>query len=283
MKNHQKVVDVPFSPEQLKRTEDEIVREARRTLIGRRFINVFGPLGPGVESISFDTYPKDEIAEIHVEGRNDPSPIGAHTAEEYRRIPLIYKDFLLHWRDLQWSRDTGTPIDAGNAIMATHVVAHREDDLIFNGQAELGIPGLLHAPGANHVKGKDWKKFGAAFQDVVAAIEGLQKNGHHPPFAIVLSTDAFSSLVKAGSESPVLEVDQIAKMCGDGVFQTHVLPPKTAVLVSTGDQNFDIAVAEDLSLAYLGPRDMNHAFRVYESLVLRVKRPKAICVLQVGG
>lgn len=283
MKNHQKVVDVPLSPEQLKRTEEEIVREARRTLIGRRFINVFGPLGSGVESISFDTYPKDEIAEIHVEGKSDPSPIGAHTAEEYRRIPLIYKDFLLHWRDIQWSLDMGTPIDAGNAILATHVVAHREDDLVFNGHAELGIPGLLHAPGANRVKGRDWKKFGAAFQDVVGAIEGLQKSGHHPPFAIVLSADAYSSLVKAGSESPVLEVDQIGKMCADGVFQTHVLPAKTAVLVSTGDQNFDIAVAEDLGLAYLGPRDMNHAFRVYESLVLRVKRPKAICVIQVGG
>ena len=37
MKNHQKLVDVPFSPDQLKRIEDEIVREARRTLVGRRF------------------------------------------------------------------------------------------------------------------------------------------------------------------------------------------------------------------------------------------------------
>jgi uncharacterized linocin/CFP29 family protein len=90
-------------------------------------------------------------------------------------------------------------------------------------------------------------------------------------------------LIKAGSESPVLEIDQIAKLCSDGVFQTHVLPERTAVLVSTGDQNFDIAVAEDLTLSYLGPREMNYAFRVYESLVLRVKRPKAIATIKIGG
>lgn len=282
MKNYQKLMDQPLSPEQLKRLEDETVREARRTLVGRRFINVYGPLGPGVEAISFDTYKKDEFAEIHLEGQVDPNPIGAHTAEEYRRIPIIFKDFLLHWRDVKWSQDVGAPIDAGNAILATHFVSHREDDLIFNGYSELGITGLVNAPGANKLKGKDWKKFGVPFQDILAAIDLLQKNNHHPPYALTLSTDAFSALIKAQGDAPVLEVDQIAKLCTDGVFQSHILPEKTAVLVSTGDQNLDIAIAEDLSLAYLGPRDMNYGFRVYESLVLRVKRPKSICVIQFG-
>ncbi|MBI2901645.1 MAG: bacteriocin family protein [Planctomycetes bacterium] len=283
MKNHQKVVEVPLSEAQLKRIQDEIVREARRTLVGRRFINVFGPIGAGVESISFDSYKRDEAAEIHLEGQADPNPIGAHTAEEYRRIPLIYKDFLMHWRDVKWSQDTGSPVEAGNAILATHFVAHREDDLLFNGHAPLGITGLANAPGANRVKGGDWKKCGAAFQNVLSAVDLLQKSNYHPPYAITLSVDSYNALIKAERETPVLEIDQIARLCTDGVFQSHVLPEKTSVLVATGDQNLDIAVAEDLSLAYLGPRDMNYAFRVYESIVLRVKRPKAICVVQTGG
>jgi uncharacterized linocin/CFP29 family protein len=156
VKPYQKNVELPLSEAQLKRIESEVVREARRTLIGRRFINVFGPLGAGVESISFDTYKKDEVAELHLEGQADPSPIGAHTAEEYRRIPLIYKDFLMHWRDVKWSQDMGSPIDAGNAILATHFVSHREDDLIFNGDAKLGITGLVNSPGSNQAKGGNW-------------------------------------------------------------------------------------------------------------------------------
>ncbi len=283
MKAYQKLAEIPVTPDQLKRIQDEIVREARRTLIGRRFISVFGPLGAGVESISFDSYKKDEVAEIHLEGQADPSPIGAHTAEEYRRIPLIYKDLLMHWRDVKWSQDTGSPIDAGNAVLATHFVAHREDDLIFNGHEALGITGLVNAPGSGRVKGGNWKKIGIAFQDVLSALDLLQKNNHHPPYAITLSSDAYNSLIKTGSDSPVLEIDQISRLCTDGVFQSHLLPERTAVVVSTGDQNLDIAVAEDLSIAYLGPRDMNYAFRVYESLVLRVKRPKAICAVAIGG
>ena len=282
MNDHQKLVDMPLSEDQIKSVEDQVVREARRTLVGRRFINLFGPLGAGVESISFDTYNRDQVAEIDLEGKRDPDPIGAHTEEQYRRIPLIYKDFVLHWRDVKLSQDIGAPIDTGNAALASHFVAHREDDLIFNGHKKLEISGLLSVQGTNKVKGQSWKKFGAAFDDVSTAIGVLLENNHHPSYALTLSTDAYSSLIKAKSDSPVLELHQIRQLCTDGVFMTHVLPPKTAVLVSTGDPNFDIAVAEDLSLAYLGPSQMNYAFRVYESLVLRVKRPKAICVIQIG-
>ena len=283
MSAHQRLVEMPLAEAQLKRVQDEVVREARRTLVGRRFINVFGPIGAGVESISFDTYKRDDVAEIHLEGERDPNPIGAHSEEEYRRIPLIYKDFVLHWRDVKWSQDMGAPLDAGNAILASHFVARREDDLIFNGHRKLGISGLLNVAGSQKIKGKNWKKFGAAFEDIYAGMQRMLKANHHPPYALTLSTDAHSNLIKAKSQSPVLEIEEISRLCTDGVFMTPALPPRTAALVSTGDQNFDIAVAEDLSVAYLGSEQMNYAFRVYESLVLRVKRASAICVIQLSG
>jgi uncharacterized linocin/CFP29 family protein len=174
------------------------------------------------------------------------------------------------------------PIDPGNAMMAAHFVAHREDDLIFNGCKDIGVTGLVSSPGVNQLKGGDWNNFGNALKDVLAGIELLQKHNHHFPYALALSRDAYSSLIKSNKESPVLELDQVSRLCLDGVFQTSALSEKTAVLVSTGEQNLDIAVAEDFSIAYLGPRDMNYLFRVYESLALRVKRPKAICVIKLA-
>lgn len=274
---------VPLSDPQLTRLQAEIVREARRTLVGRRFINVFGPLGAGVESISFDTYDEDENAEIHLEGQSDPKRVRAHTAEEYRRIPLIYKDFFLHWRDIKWSQDLNAPIDAANAIMAAHAVAHREDELIFLGHDELKITGLLNVPGSHKLDFSNWNEFGASFNDLLKAVNLLKKNNHHSPYAVALSTDAYYSLIKGDRNTPFLELDQIQRLCTDGVFESSAIPARTGVLLSTGDQNFDIAVAEDLSLAYTGSKDMNHGFRVYESLVLRVKRPKAICVFKLAG
>ena len=44
-------------------------------------------------------------------------------------------------------------------------------------------------------------------------------------------------------------------------------------------QNFDLAIAQDLITAYMGNEGLDHLFRVMESLVLRIKRPGAICVL----
>lgn len=38
----------------------------------------------------------------------------------------------------------------------------------------------------------------------------------------------------------------------------------------------DLAVAQDMITAYVGPEGMDHRFRVLESLVLRVKQPGAI-------
>lgn len=281
MKSYQALSSMVLDDSQVGAIKKAIVSEARRTLVGRKFINVFGPLGAGVESISFDRYEDDDLAEIHLEGKADPKPIGAHFSEQYLRVPLIFKDFILHWRDVKWGQDMKAPIDAGNAALAAHFVAHREDDLIFNGCKELGVQGLLTSPGIHQIKGGDWNKFGTGLAAILAAIDLLQKHQHHFPYALALSRDAYSSLIKSNRESPVLELDQVSRLCQDGVFQTSALPEKSAVLVSTGEQNFDIAVAEDLSLAYLGPRDMNYLFRVYECLALRIKRPKAICVIKL--
>ena len=37
---------------------------------------------------------------------------------------------------------------------------------------------------------------------------------------------------------------------------------------------------QDIVTAYLGPEEMDHRFRVLETLVLRVKQPGAVCVFE---
>ena len=56
--------------------------------------------------------------------------------------------------------------------------------------------------------------------------------------------------------------------------------PFFTLILATGSQNFDLAVAQDLTVAYLGPDKMNHPYRVLESVYLRIKRPGAICTLE---
>ncbi|MBX3076521.1 bacteriocin family protein [Candidatus Obscuribacterales bacterium] len=278
-KSHQRLSELPLSPEQANAMLQAAVMEVRRTVVARKLMALFGPLGAGTETVSLETIKKDSPAEIDLEGKPDPSPIGAHEKETYVRVPLIYKDFILHWRDVKYSQDTRSPLDNANAVRAAHQVGDAEDALLFNGNAELGIHGLLNCPGSQSVQGGDWSKAGDPVRDVYAALKKLLDAEHHFPYVLLTSVDMYEQLLKPVKESPVLELEQLSKLCSDGVLWSPQVPPKTAALLSTGSQNFDIAVAEDLSIAYLGPSDMNYRFRVYESLVLRVKRPTAICVI----
>ncbi len=279
-KTHQRLTELPLTQQQADRMLQEAVQEVRRTVVARRLVALFGPLGAGVESVPLETIGKDDRAEIDLEGKPDPRPIRTHETERYIRIPLIYKDFFLHWRDVTWSQDMGAPLDPTNAVRAAHQVGHAEDNLLFNGSKDMGIHGLLNSPGSLSVDGGDWKKAGAPVKDVYAAISKLLDSSHHFPYALVASVDMYETLLKPVKESPVLELEQVNKVCGDGVHWSPQIPAGTAAVISTGPQNFDIAVAEDLQIAYLGPSDMNYRFRVYESLVLRVKRPTAICVIK---
>jgi uncharacterized linocin/CFP29 family protein len=52
------------------------------------------------------------------------------------------------------------------------------------------------------------------------------------------------------------------------------------LLLSLGAWNFDMVVGQDATVAYMGNEALDHLFRVFETLALRVKRPGAVCVLR---
>ncbi|MBI4511483.1 MAG: bacteriocin family protein [Deltaproteobacteria bacterium] len=280
MHAYQKNVDYPLTEAQTQRLTSEMLREMRRNLTARRFIDVFGPLGAGLETVSYETYGEDAMAEVDLVGGRDARVIAAES-EVYRRIPLIYKDFVFHWRDVELSRKMDAPLDVSRAVRAAHFVAHREEELIYKGNKDLGIEGLLNSKQRLQTKRLDWKQFGKPYQNIREATVTLLKANHHRPYACILSPQLYAELLKTDKDLPVIEIDAIAKLCEDGVYQSQALAPDQALVVSTGPQNFDLAIAEDVSVAYLGPENMNYSFRIYESLVLRIKRPTAICTLDL--
>ena len=269
----------PLSPEQQEYLLQEAVREARRTLVGRRFIGLYGPLGAGIESVAVEQYGPDHDAEIELVGRVDQAPITGER-ESFVRVPILYKDFLIHWRLLELARKVGAPLDASRAVRAAHAVADREDTVIFNGDERLKIEGLLNATGRLTVQRGDWSKYGTAYKDVVKATEKLLEHNHHRPFALAVSAQDYARLVQQREGQYAPELDSIARLCDDGVYTSPTIPEGKAVLVSTGDQNLDIAVTEDLTIVFLGERDQDYPFRVFECLALRIKRPTAICTIE---
>jgi uncharacterized linocin/CFP29 family protein len=272
----------PLSPDQWAAFDQTVVRTAQSILVGRRFINLVGPFGPGVESLPSDTISGAGAGQVGLLGTHEGDAIGiAH--RRFLPLPLLYKDFWVHWRDLESSHQLGVPLDVGKAAAAAAATAQAEDRLVFDGDAGLGLPGLRNADGRLTLPMSDWGSMGRAFADVVEGVRALTQAGFTGPYALAVSPRLYADLNRIFDATGVLELEQVEKLARRGVYPTAVLPEPTALLVDSGGQNLDLAVGLDLSTAYVESSNLNHHFRVLESLVLRVRRPGAICTFEQGA
>ena len=272
----------PLTPEQWQAFDETVVRVARRSLVGRRFIPMFGPLGLGAQVAPNDIFLGRNEGVVDMLGEEECDEVRAGQ-RRYLPLPIIHKDFMLHWRDLAEADASGTPVDTGVVASAASFCARSEDELIFLGNQEMGYDGLINVDHHHSVAPSDWSGMGNAFRDVVAAVERLNSDGFSGPFAVVTSTRMFVAMNRIFENTGVLEIDQIKKIATAGVFVTPVLPEPSAAVVATGPENLDLVVGVDMTTAFVESTKMNHHFRVLETLVLRIKRPEAICVLETGA
>ncbi len=271
--------DAPLTNDEWNLVDQIVVKVARGRLVDRKFISIFGPLGAGLQSVHQDIFAGVDAGEVELMGEEEIHPVHPE-ARSFLPIPLIYKDFVIHWRDIETSRRFGIPLDISAVAGAANFVAQAEDNFILNGNERLCIEGLMNAKWRNTVPLLNWDDMGQAFQNVVDATRKLIDEGFYGPYAMVVSPNMFSKMQRVYDNTGVLEINQVRELIAGGVFQTPVLSENAAVLVSMGPENFDIAIAQDMITAYLGPKDMSHPFRVLESLALRIKRPEAICTLE---
>jgi uncharacterized linocin/CFP29 family protein len=115
-----------------------VVRTAQSMLVGRRFLSLVGPFGPGVEVLPNGTVGSARGAHVDLLGNAEGDAIDIEQ-RRFLPLPLLYQDFWLHWRDLEASQQLGVPLDLGKAAAAAAATAQAEDRLIFDGHAALGL------------------------------------------------------------------------------------------------------------------------------------------------
>jgi uncharacterized linocin/CFP29 family protein len=266
-----------LTPDQWQRFDEIVVAVAKETLVGRRFLALYGPLGAGHQQVSLDAVSGISPASVDAAGAS-PGEVIRASGRSFLPLPLIYKDFELHWRDIEFSRQTGLALDIGPAAAASAACARAEDDLIFNGNGALGVRGLMNTEGGSTVPMSDWAQAGAACKDVSAALARVQRADVRPPYALVVSQGLYPLLARPYAGS--LEIEVIKQLADGGVFWTPVLSEPSAGLVASSPQYLDLAVGQDLTTAYLETQNMIHKLRVLESVVLRVRQPRAICAIE---
>lgn len=145
----------PLTGEEWRRIDEAVVKTARTMLVGRRLVEVLGPLGPGVYSMPYAIFTGRQPAGIDMIGDREDLAVEANR-RGIAHLPILFKDFKIFWRDVEADRHLGIPLDVSTAAVAAADVAVQEDQLIFNGNSDLGLQGLLNAEGRLTVNLGDW-------------------------------------------------------------------------------------------------------------------------------
>lgn len=263
--------DAPISAELWNEIDSTVIENAKKHMVCRRFLNIYGPLGPGAGYVTIDNAKKAEKFE------NNMARV---TGRQIVELPQLYQDFDILWRDIAEAEKNGWPVDLAAAAAAAQKSAKLEDDLILFGNEELGMNGLFTADGSVAIQRGDWTTGEDAYKDVARGISYLASHSMLGRHALVLSPDLYLDLQRLQPNVGLLEIDRIKRLVGDRVYQTGPFGLGKAVLVCAEPQYMDLAVGVDLSTGYLETKEFNHYFRITETIALRIKNPEAIVIFE---
>lgn len=261
----------PFSADMWEKIDAAVIDNAKKHMVCRRFLNLYGPLGAGASTVAVDSPAKTEELE---------GGVGRIQGRRLVELPQLYEDFTLLWRDIEESEKLGYPLDLSAAAVAAQRSAKREDELILLGSKALGVEGLMNAEGSHKVKRGDWKTGEDAYKDVAHAIAYFSSNSMLGRYALILSPDIYLDLQRLQPNVGLLELDRISKLVDGRVYPVGPFGAGKAALVCAEPQYMDLAVGLDLSVGYLELKDFNHNFRILETVALRIKNPAAIVTFE---
>jgi uncharacterized linocin/CFP29 family protein len=253
--------DAPFGAEIWDVLDDTMKQVAKSHLVGRRLLETEGPFGLGLKAIPWGDVESGE---------------GLVTSSA---LPVVYlhKPFSLGTRDVANYERDGVVLDTRSLSDAARACARLEDDLVFHGTA--GVPGLLTAPEASSLNLLPWDEVGTAASGIIEAITRLDGAGFHGPYSLALAPARYNLLFRLYPQGKQSELEHIQTMVTAGIFKSSLLGSGGVLLASTA-QCASIILGQDMSVGYVGPAGARQEFTISESLAVRVRQPRAICVLK---
>lgn len=250
---------------------DNVVnKSASQVLSGRKFL----PFTLSSSEMQYTAIESNEKSEVFEDG------FVKTTNKKLVEIPQLYSDFWLNWRDLKTAEQFGTSIDYSPAINSAHIIGKNEDKMIYYGLSSQGLDGLLTVKGSESIPLSDWEKGENAYIDVTKAVSKLENNDCFGSFYLIVSPDVYIKLQRIQQGTGLLESARIEKVLGNNIIKSIALEPKTALLVCASSHCMDLFVTQDIITSYLEAVDLNHHFRILETVVLRIKKPKSIVVFK---
>jgi len=246
----------PLSAAEWAKIDDMVVTVVKKNLVGRRLLALVGPLGWGV-----DQAPRF--------GFGDDAGAFVATSADYLPLEEQSAEFVLTAKQMAMAAETPFGLDLGAVAIAATKVSRSEDMQILGG--------MMAAAGARAALG-DWGVLGDPFKAIATAQANLLSAGFDGPYALVLGPALYAALASLWSEGR-REFEAVEKLVTLGIQQSVIVPDGKALLVSPQAWNVDMVVGQDVVTAYVGNQGMDHRYRVFETVALRVKQAGSICVL----
>lgn len=249
--------------------DEGAVKAARDLLTVRRYLDVEGPFGVGLTSV--------ELGPDRVVGESEHGEAEVVVSRAVS-VPMLRQRFALSIRRVEAQRQLGHPLNLNPVQDAGEAVARREERLLYYGQREYGMDGLLNVDGRQQQTVGDWSQVGKALDDVLSAVNRLDAVGFRGPYALVLSPALYNGLFLRYECTDMLQLEHLTRLCQAGVLKAAidggaVIDPRAGRIV----------VGHDLMAGYVSHDGINHQLFLSESLVLLIDEPQAICTFQTGG
>lgn len=264
----------------------EIVEAVRPRLVGR-LLYALTPL-PHAGFMQVKYYARSDMsqAQISMRGLGGSRDRTVKTPDTIN-VPVIAKNFDLHWREILAARYGGLPMDVQEAANAGIQVAEEEDKLMLSGEytgfPAYGVMGFTSRTFRNQVGATGaWPT--TAFTDINAARAALQSSGFQGvPFALVARASELKKLdALITNQTKTYRTALLENNLIQAIFESDNLfandgGTDSAVVCVPGRQNFDLLQGQAMTTFLWQDEDMNILGKVYTVVVPRIRQPTSIC------
>ena len=173
------------------------------------------------------------------------------------------------------TRNSKTP-DLEALDEAARKVALFEDDALYNGFAEGGVQGILEASPHDAVALP--KEVEGYTKAVGAAVKTLREAGIEGPYALVLPTDDYHTLMTGQSQGGYPTHRAVRDIIEGDIHWSEAL--KNGVVLSTRGGDYEMTVGQDLAIGYSHQDGQSVHLYITESFTFRAVEPAAAVVLK---
>jgi uncharacterized linocin/CFP29 family protein len=257
----------PLSADAWSQIEEEVARTFKRSVAGRRVVDLKGPGGAGLAAVG--TGHQSTIAApqegVQARQREVKAVVELRVPFDLQRDAIDDVERGANDSDWQPAKDA-----------ATHL-AYAEDRAIFDGYKAANIVGIREGSSNSSLAlPADVSEYPAV---IAKALEQLRLAGVDGPYSVLLGADAYTALGEASDQGyPVLE--HIKRLVNGEIVWAPAINGGSVLSTRGGD--FDLHIGQDVSIGYLSHTEQSVRLYLQETLTFLLLTSEASVTVLPG-